>query len=662
MSYLDSPRIHFSGYFQSDVSTVNNNVCYYDSDAFKEEYQQLSTTGGDGGWNPQGTAIFRFVSCSVTGASLNGKPVTSSAQDPIIGMAMENADCRAPGKMADLDPQQQMVSQIWALQVRLTDNVERALFIGDMLPVGFMNLWQRQQQGIRSDQLLAANYQSILENVQWHGHSHSPVLEALRKASQHGLLAIEFNLFGYGRDPSIPRYTQGHIVGTIGPYHDREPRHFVMGRQMTAQLDPNPNEYPMVPSGGVYSFQCQNHPERQTLTADFGNALPIVDASGAFVDMGTLTLGVLKQPAHAPISGNLPKDQVIVLGQVAYDPPQPGAAASDEPSEWYRQTAAIQDFDYSAIPGARQALEACPVLLLAPSGGVFQVLVQESIDGLYVRSDEHVLRLNAGQQLPVSFFASRYGKPLSAQVNVELLPNGATLMGGGQPLPPSPPHNKPVLPPRISVPADAVHYPACFHTNDNGHGRAEIGAIPAGPGNPRGYIDGQLYGIGYQLQHQPQGYVSNYWNFVSVLAFNRVPVPEHPTWYDDIRPIFVQYGNLYPIMSKYVVDLGDYDSVVRHVDILKLAFALPMSDPNHMPVTRDLSEDKRAIILKWLNQTDAQGKPLKGAPPAKAAVLPASQAVDTDAVAVSLDALQVAGKTAVVMQRQAQRKAAPSKD
>ncbi|WP_337882894.1 hypothetical protein [Chromobacterium haemolyticum] len=655
MSYLDSPRIHFSGYFQSDVSTVNNNVCYYDSDAFKEQYQQY----GDGGWNPQGTAIFRFVSCSVTGASLNGKPVTSSAQDPIIGMAMENADCRAPGKMADLDPQQQMVSQIWALQVRLTDNVERALFIGDMLPVGFMNLWKRQQTQAFNDQTLAANYQSILENVQWHGHSHSPVLEAMRKATQHGLLAIEFNLFGYGRDPSIPRYTQGHIVGTIGPYHEREPKHFILGRQMTAQVDSNNM---MKPTGGVYSFQCKNHPDRQTLTADFGNALPIIDASGAFVDLGPLTMAVLKQPAHAPISGTLTKDQVIVLGQLAYDPPQPGAAPSDEPSEWFRQTAAIQDFDYAAIPGARQALEACPLLLLSPADDGYQVLVQESIDGLYVRSDEHVLRLNAGQQLPVSFFASRYGQPLSAEVDVGLLPKDKNPMGGGNALPPSPPNNKPVLPPRISVPVDAVQYPASIHTNDSGHGRAVISAIPAGPGNPRGYIDGQLYGIGYQLRLQPQDYIDNPWNFVSVLAFDRVPVPEHPTWYDDIRPIFVQYGNLYPIMSKYVVDLGDYDSVVRHVDILKLAFALPMSDPNHMPVTRDLSDDKRAIILKWLKQTDAQGKPLKGAPPLKAAAVPAPREVDTDAVAVALDDLQIAGKSAVVLQLQARRKAASSKD
>ena len=115
-------------------------------------------------------------------------------------------------------------------------------------------------------------------------------------------------------------------------------------------------------------------------------------------------------------------------------------------------------------------------------------------------------------------------------------------------------------------------------------------------------------------------------------------------------------------MSKHVVDLGDYDSVVRHLDILKLAFSLPMSDPNHMPVTRDLSDDKRAIILKWLRRTDAQGKPLKGTPSAKAAAAPAPQAVDANAVAVTLDDLQIAGKSAVVLQRQAQRKAAPSKD
>src|SRR6185503_14329525 len=127
--------------------------------------------------------------------------------------------------------------------------------------------------------------------------------------------------------------------------------------------------------------------------------------------------------------------------------------------------------------------------------------------------------------------------------------------------------------------------------------------------NPRGYIAGQLYGIDYQLADQPAGYLSNVMNYISVLVFDNKVVPEKPTWYQDIQPLFTQYGNLYPIMSKYVVDLNNYDSVVERISILKLAFSLPIGDPNHMPVTRDLSAGDRDTILKWLSN------PLLGSPP-----------------------------------------------
>ena len=30
MSYLDTPRLHFTGQFQADVSTINNEVAFYD--------------------------------------------------------------------------------------------------------------------------------------------------------------------------------------------------------------------------------------------------------------------------------------------------------------------------------------------------------------------------------------------------------------------------------------------------------------------------------------------------------------------------------------------------------------------------------------------------------------------------------------------------------
>ena len=116
-----------------------------------------------------------------------------------------------------------------------------------------------------------------------------------------------------------------------------------------------------------------------------------------------------------------------------------------------------------------------------------------------------------------------------------------------------------------------------------------------------------------------------------------------PTWYADIQPILKQYGNLYPIMSKHLVDLGDYDSVVSHLKILKLAFSLPIEDPNHMPVTRDLSDARRDMILHWMDSPGADGLPLKGAPVVLAARAPAHAAPDP--IPLDLDPLQTRGKT-----------------
>ncbi|HLM46162.1 MAG TPA: hypothetical protein VK458_19995 [Myxococcaceae bacterium] len=643
MSYLDSPRIHFAGFFQADVSTINNDVRYYDNKGFQERYQELSLDGINGGWNPEGTGIFRFVSCQVTGARLGKQQLVTAAQDPVIGMSLENADRQAPGKLVDLDPQQQLVSQIWGMQARLTHGTERALFIGDLLPVGFMNLWRRQQKGLQTDQTLAANFQSVLQNVTWQGQSNSPVLQALREATEAGWLAIEFNLYGYGRDPAIPRYTLGRVVGTIGPYRQGEPKHFVMGRQMTAAL----KDSIMVPAHGVSSFQCQNHEEQQTLSADFGHCLQIEDADGGFVDLGTLSLGVLTSPVTTPLTQVAP-DEVALLGTVGYQ--QPG---------WYTQTGGVQDFDYSAQPAVAAVIGRCPLVLLGPqsAGGTYPVLVQESLGGLHVRSDAHVCRLNPGERQDVDFYASLYGKPLATPVSVFTLPASASVMGGtgsgDEPLDP------PVETPKVGIPPDAIQYPGELRTDASGHGTLTVTASAQGPGNPRGYIDGQLYGIAYRLPQLPAGYISNFWNFISVLAFDLTPMPQQPTWYADIQPLFKQYGNLYPIMSKHVVDLGDYDSVVKQLGILELAFSLPREDPNHMPVTRDLSESKRAVILKWLTTLGQDGLPLKGIPPRPAAPAPAPLPLVASAPepAVALHPLQTDGKTAVILQYQARQDA-----
>jgi hypothetical protein len=631
VSYLDVPRLVFTGGFQADISTINNDVRYYDNATFQKKYQDISTTGDNGGWNPVGTGIFRFDGCRITGAQLGNQQIVSAAQDPIIGMALENADDRVFGKLVDLDPQQQMVSQIWGMQLRLDGGGEKALFRGDFVPVAFMNLWQRQQAGVPLDQKLGAIYQSVLRDVVWQSGTKSKVLDALRAASAQGLLSINFNLYGYARDPAISRYTFGLVAGVIGPYLADEPKHFVIGRQMVAATGQNIT----VPTNGIYSFQCKVHEDRKIISADFGNCLPIVDGEGRFVDNGQLTMAVLKTDTDT-LLGTVTADQVAILGNLDY-----------LKSGWYAQTAGIQQFDYSADSWIAANIASRPLLLLKPQADKsYQVLVQESLGGLYVRSDSMVSRLEPNQTGAIDLYASRYGKRLQGAITFSA--NTGAMGGsgaGGGPLKP------PVAVPNIAVPADAISYPAQLSCDPQGKATLKFTVDLSKNPNPRGYIDGQLYGIGYQLTTQPDQTIAGFWNFISVLAFSPFQAPQSPTWYADIQPILTQYGNLYPIMSKHLVDLGDYDSVVEHLRILRLAFSLPTEDPNHMPVTRDLSDARRAMILHWIDSPGADGLPLKGTPVALAARMPAQAAPDP--IPLHLDPLQTHGKTEVILQYEA---------
>ncbi|WP_047248320.1 hypothetical protein [Chromobacterium subtsugae] len=625
MSYLDAPRINFTGVFQADPSTVNNDVRYYDNEAFRPEYQRQhypdgGPEGAEGYWNPEGTGIFRFIECKITGAQLGDRLLTCPEEDPVIGLRVENADQQPPGKIVDLDPQMQYVSQLWGVKVRLASPTERALFCGDLLPVPLMNLWQRQLNKHSDwEQPMAANYQSILHDVDWSGCADSAVLLALKEASEQGCLSINFNLYGYTRDNTSQRFTMGLVSGSIGPYHRDEPKHFVLGRHLTTPLQPTtPNgaPFPTQPLGGVYGFQCVNRPEQQTLYADFGLALPITDATGQLHNIGTLTLALARLDDDTDHIPSLVKSSEFVpLGTVDYL--QEG---------WYTRTAGIQGFCYAVGESDNQAtrenkqyiaayLGQTPLLLLGPqqSSGKYPVLTYESIDGQYARADGHVFRLNPDTPQQVDFYASQFGKPLATKLHVWQLPPGnpnSNPMGGtgmsNNSLTP------PVDTPHVGFPEANLQVPEQLETDFHGKGSLTISASPPLGETPRGYIDGQLYALSYGFQPPPDSYAGKmatvpggpyceYWNFVSLLAFNKTAIPKHPTWERDIQPILQQYGNLYPIMSRHLVDLGNYESVRAHRHALLLAFSLPPTDPNYMPVSRDLSDANREMLLSWLS-------------------------------------------------------------
>lgn len=641
MSYLDSPRIHFRGWFQADVSTINNDVRFFQNDSFVPEYQQLNSNSS---WNPQGTAVFRILDCSVTGGFLNGRSLASPQDDPIIGLTLQNATDRAPGKLVDLDPQQQMVSMIFGMQVRLAGPKAEALFEGEFKPAPFTNLWKRQQTGPKTDQQLCAYYQSVLENVVWSENIHSSLLTTLKAATQDQILSINFNVYGFGRDPSQPRYTMGHLVGTIGPYRSGEPKQFVLGRQMIT-FAPN---WP-VPDSNVNSLQAQLAADGNSLTVDFGNSFPIIDSSGAPTNLGQVQLGVLRTNPTAHIT-TVDQSGIVLIGEVPY-----------LNETWYTETAGVQTFDLTQNAEAQQLVLSNSLVLVTPVLGsptpTYNVLLQESIGGVYVRADTFVYRINPGEIKQVEFYATQFGKPLASS-DISLAPTEGFMggSGGGKTISPTPRPAAAI--PDIGTPAEALEYAPSIPTDANGRAVLDLTADANGPGNSRGYIEGQLYGIGYQLADQPAGYISNPMNYLSVLVFDKKVVPDKPTWYQDIQPLFTQYGNLYPIMSRYVVDLNDYDAVVGRLSILQLAFSLPIEDPNHMPVTRDLSAGNRDTILKWISSSGPDGKPLLGSPPVVSATVsaaPITPSQETDEV--EAEPLQGAGKTLFIRQYKARQRA-----
>jgi hypothetical protein len=281
----------------------------------------------------------------------------------------------------------------------------------------------------------------------------------------------------------------------------------------------------------------------------------------------------------------------LTLGQISYTE-----------QGWYERTAGVVTLplDRPLTPQELETIAGNPLAVMSASAdGGPAPAGSEPTGGLHVRADQFVFRVDAGDSLEVRLRASRFGRPhAGATVRVSL---DASQLQGGDGLP------------IVAAPADAVEFPAAVVTNADGVAMLTISAQD--PHNPRGYIDGQVYGIRPVLEETlapGANYPFNQWDFISVHVWDAYGGDMPPTWTGGIHDILQQYANLYPVMDSFV-DLADYDSVCEHRELLMLAFDLPSEDPNSMPVTRELSHSKRRAILDWLRAPGPDGKPVFGA-------------------------------------------------
>ena len=231
-----------------------------------------------------------------------------------------------------------------------------------------------------------------------------------------------------------------------------------------------------------------------------------------------------------------------------------------------------------------------------------RIVLAEARDGIDIHPyNKWTFRKNPDERANVQLIATRFGKPLPG-ARVKLDPcNCENIFSGG------PKVGQPPLP---DVPSNSM-------TDENGIATFDIKVTD--PKNSRGFIDGQLYPFIYSIENQSKNCENmcekdpfkllN--SLIVILAFNQYDVKgNEPTWLDDVYPIFKQYANLYPVMTDNFVDLGNYYDVLNHRKAIKMSLELPMSHPNHMPVTRDLSTSKRKVIMEWLSKE----KPLIGEP------------------------------------------------
>jgi len=556
MSYLNLPRLTFAGQFQADPSTVNNTPTNFKNEGFDS---------ANGLWNPNGTGNWRFIGCTVTSVTYkDGTGTVDPAKDPIIGMSLMDANTRVAGKIVDLDSQQQMVSMLWGLVVRIVaDGVE--VMNGDYEPAAFSNIWFRRSTDLSGSRGASAVYQSIIKNIKWDiENTNSRYLKELKETSP-AQLSIQFNVDRYQNgDNASPQFTLGRIEGSIGPSNEAEPNHFVLGRQLFPQPNSNLN----------YAVAVIDE-KLKKIVLDMGNSLQF-GTGGKIVETRKLVLAINK--------GNTGIAEFVNIGEIDYADP-----------EWYANSAGICTFDLS--DENLKLVTEFPLVIVTIETNQKNIVVvptkknivfNESVE--YVCADQFVFRLNPGESCSVDFYATKFGKPIEGK-SIVFKPDTQNIPrlqpDDGDPAP--------------GTPDNILNFLPNSPVNTNAAGKAVIKITASDPGNPRDYIDGQIYGITYNLSDQDFD-DCNPSNFISLLVFDSVAKAtiENPTW-ANLQPIMQQYANLYPLMSKGIFNLADQKVVDNNAEILKFVFSKEKTDPDYMPATRDLSRDKQQMILNYLD-------------------------------------------------------------
>lgn len=599
MSYLSLPNIAFSGRFQADTSTINNNVLYFNNGTFQPEFQKKQPntddykTARDGYWNPDGTGAFRLIDTKVSRARTSIDDDGTS--DPACGLYLNAQEARTSAKLVDLDVQWQFGSIIFGLRVVLTDGTTEYMR-GDYRPAAFRDVFFNRKptgDGAQGSETASAKFTSILTNVTFtDAAARSSTLMALKASAEANgnCLSVNFMTASFDKDTTF-----GFLSGSIGAWRSGDPLSFVAGRRFAVEGKGGaPGMYNQYTVGYFDSILAGDH-----FSADLSNALPLTSDNQP-KDIGDLQFAILNKPdtvegldTKTPtVSATLQTGQsvdasdITLIGDIPY---------REMDWLWGGESGLVHLKLTSDQAGLAAA---APLAVVRPDGDKFTIITRETAGGLFARADQFEFRMDPAKTAPAlaqcRVLAVQYGQRLSGAV-LSTSRQGKT--SGGQAF--DGPEQPKIPVPDVNFPADKIKITGFHKTGSDGW--AEFGLEASDPCNPRVYVDGQIFQFNYGLPVKTT-FSAPMMEMIVAHVRNAVDVPEHPDWDKDVAPFMQQYDNLYPVMSKWLFSLADPDVVAAHAKILSFAFERPFDDPNHMPVTRDMSAGKRQIILNWLSQ------------------------------------------------------------
>ena len=647
MSYLDLPRVSFGGIFQASPSTLNNTPNNYDPANWTPELTELY-------WAPNSDGIMDLKECKVSAVIGDDGTATS---DSLNGQQVFASYTNAPPKLVDLDPMQQNTSELWGMLLQVGDPA--GPFVrGTFEPISFNGIWgnAQGQNAPRSSASGSAVYQSSLTNLVWYvgdsdvlkalqaqspqrlsvrmvvnAHNNAPqnylfnsttfaamtsagvpqsvvdqiqVLAAYQQldGGQAGLIPtssyVNFQLrmllgqqvakqFGEAilqatQQPYTPitpyNFNHGQIVGTIGPAGVDEPTYYVPSRVLAPP-----------PGGACYFAAAKLRSADAAVTVDLGNSLPV------------------ELPGQAPWP-----EQLGTLSLAYESPPGSGTFVSIEDDIPYDAASGLMTtragvLDVTGLTSDQvTAIQNAPLVLLGTPGGASTVLLRENPQGLSLRADQFVFRMNPGVETTPTFprgetatanvYVRKFGRTEGTEgleIALHLLSEAAATQYTSGTLGTSGTAGIE----NLSVPQDALQFTSATATV-NAQGVATFEFSATNPGNPRGYVDGQVYFVRYGLTESVPGFVADYDDILSFQVYEQVEVA-NPTWANSIGSILGQYGQLYPVMAAF--GLGNQASVIKNHEIIRKVLKLDFPDPLHMPVTRDMSESRRNLILQWMD-------------------------------------------------------------